>query len=71
MTAFTREMGRVTRRLLRNPLFTIIAIATLALILGAIGIYGVDPIDPRFGFFLTSEHHGCDVVMHEDYTDAG
>ncbi len=35
MTAFTREMGLVTRRLFRNPLFTIIAIATLAIGIGA------------------------------------
>ena len=30
MTGFSRELGMVTRRLFRNPLFTIIAIATLA-----------------------------------------
>ncbi|MCK5650570.1 MAG: ABC transporter permease, partial [Gemmatimonadetes bacterium] len=35
MTAFTREMGLVTRRLFRSPLFTIIAIATLAIGIGA------------------------------------
>jgi putative ABC transport system permease protein len=35
MTAFTRELGMVTRRLFRNPLFTIIAIATLAIGIGA------------------------------------
>jgi hypothetical protein len=35
MTAFTREFGLVTRRLFRNPLFTIIAVATLAIGIGA------------------------------------
>ena len=35
MTAFAREMGMVTRRLFRNPLFTFIAIATLAIGIGA------------------------------------
>ncbi|MGD2121887.1 MAG: ABC transporter permease [Gemmatimonadota bacterium] len=35
MTAFTRELGIVSRRLLRNPVFTIIAIGTLAIGIGA------------------------------------
>jgi predicted permease len=35
MTAFTREFGLITRRLFRNPLFTIIAVATLAIGIGA------------------------------------
>jgi predicted permease len=35
MTAFTREVGLLTRRLFRNPLFTFIAIATLAIGIGA------------------------------------
>ncbi|MFC1661815.1 ABC transporter permease [Gemmatimonadota bacterium] len=35
MTAFVREIGIVTRRLFRNPVFTIIAIGTLAIGIGA------------------------------------
>ncbi len=35
MTAFTREIGLLTRRLFRNPLFTVVAIATLAIGIGA------------------------------------
>ena len=35
MKTFTRELGLVTRRLFRNPLFTVIAIATLAIGIGA------------------------------------
>jgi len=35
MTAFARELGLVTRRLFRNPLFTLIALGTLALGIGA------------------------------------
>jgi putative ABC transport system permease protein len=34
MTAFTREFGLVTRRLFRNPVFTLIAIGTLAIGIG-------------------------------------
>ncbi len=35
MTAFTREIGLITRRLFRNPVFTLIAIGTLAIGIGA------------------------------------
>jgi predicted permease len=35
MTTFTREIGLVSRRLLRHPAFTFIAVATLALGIGA------------------------------------
>ena len=35
MSGFTRELGAIVRRLLRNPLFTVIAIATLAIGIGA------------------------------------
>ena len=35
MTAFTREVGLIFRRLFRNPVFTLIAIGTLAIGIGA------------------------------------
>jgi predicted permease len=35
MSSFTREMGLVARRLFRNPLFTFVAVTTLALGIGA------------------------------------
>ncbi len=35
MSALARELGLVTRRLLRNPLFSFIAVATLAIGIGA------------------------------------
>ena len=35
MTAFTREVGLMLRRLFRNPVFTLIAIGTLAVGIGA------------------------------------
>ncbi|MEJ2542143.1 MAG: ABC transporter permease [Gemmatimonadota bacterium] len=35
MSGFTRELGAIVRRLLRNPLFTVITIATLAIGIGA------------------------------------
>ncbi|MBT8398821.1 MAG: hypothetical protein KJN92_17735, partial [Gemmatimonadetes bacterium] len=35
MTAFARELGIITRRLFRNPVFTVIAVGTLAIGIGA------------------------------------
>ncbi len=35
MTGFIREMAQVIRRLFRNPVFTLIAIGTLAIGIGA------------------------------------